>query len=70
MCNNKMIQLTFQKHECKTTYQKDCFVESRPKASSVNTQICHTNSVRDCNTVDRSLEQICTEEYDTGNHPF
>lgn len=37
---------------------------------TVNTEICHTNHVRDCNIVGRNAEQICTEEHDTGELQF
>lgn len=56
----------FQRHECKTTYQKNCYIETRAKASSVNIEICHANYIRDCELGTRTAELECTEEHDTG----
>ena len=55
-----------QRQECKTTYKKNCFIESRPKASSVKIEVCHENYVRDCDVSTRDSPEECTQERDTG----
>ena len=66
-----------QGEECKTTYKRDCYVETTAKASSVKLEVCRSNYVRDCDTLltstrtdqDEGENYECTQEFDTGLSP-
>lgn len=57
-----------QVEECKTSYKKDCHIETVPEADTVPMEVCHYNYLRDCDSVEaREGPQECTNEYDTGS---
>ena len=54
--------------DCNTSYKKDCYIASVPKASQVKVEICHTHFVRNCDVPELESEEECSQKYDTGKN--